>query len=197
MDQASGSFTSTTLLERLRNPADAEARNEFVRRYEQPIREWARKSLQSADADDASQDVLQKILVRRRIESFDPEKGRFRSWLRTVVGNAVKDVAKQRKRAGVGSGDDDVWEQLLSLESGRELEDRLASAFDLELKELAMARTQASLEAPTWRAFQLHKVEGRPAAEVAAALNKSPGAVMTACHRTLLRIRKEIDALEG
>src|SRR5262249_18936741 len=57
-----------TLLERVqRFPADLEAWDEFVRRYQPMIRAWCRKrGLQSSDADDVAQDVLANLLTAMR-----------------------------------------------------------------------------------------------------------------------------------
>ena len=54
---------------------------------------------------------------------------------------------------------------------------------------------RTEFEERTWRAFWAAAVDGRPAAEVAAELGMSPGAVYIAKSRVLKRLREEFDGL--
>ena len=55
----------------------------------------------------------------------------------------------------------------------------------------AMQAVRAVVEPPNWRAFESHGVDKRPAAEVAAELGMTTGAVYQARYRILKMIRKE------
>lgn len=189
--------TSTTLLQRVQDPANREAHNEFVRRYQPAIHEWCRSSgLQEADAEDATQDVLEKLLASMRIETFDREKGTFRGWLWKVTRHAVLDMMKKRDRPGLGSGDSKMWEYLQTVEAQQGLKERLMSTFDLEVQEEAMARVQRRVYPDTWRVFFLRSVEQQPAADVAAILNKPVTAVHMANSRVLAMIKNTIQKLD-
>jgi RNA polymerase sigma-70 factor (ECF subfamily) len=70
------SRTSESLLGRLhRNPGDPESWNEFVRRYGRRIYSWCRGwSLQDADAEDVTQNVL--IEIARQMGTFTYDRTR-------------------------------------------------------------------------------------------------------------------------
>ena len=70
----SGSRTSPSLLERLgRDPADAAAWDEFVRRYRPRIHAWCtERGVQGADADDVAQEVLSGLVATMRQFRYDP-----------------------------------------------------------------------------------------------------------------------------
>src|SRR5262245_62476607 len=100
------SRTSVTLLGRLRQDCtDQSAWAVFVRRYGPKIYCWCRQwSLQEADAQDVTQDVLTKLAAKLRTFAYDPAKN-FRSWLKTLTHHAWQDFLESRGRPGLGSGD--------------------------------------------------------------------------------------------
>src|SRR5262245_46603902 len=88
--------TSTSLLERLRQPDAGTAWDRFVYLYTPLLYHWARgRGLQEADASDLVKDVL-VVLIRKLPEfQYDRQKS-FRGWLRSIVLNRWRD--KQRGR---------------------------------------------------------------------------------------------------
>ena len=82
--------THTTLLKRLTAGEDTAAWSEFNERYGELIRGFARrKGLQPADCDDLLQEVLVSLTKSMPGFRYDPAKGRFRSFLKTVVMRAI------------------------------------------------------------------------------------------------------------
>jgi RNA polymerase sigma factor (sigma-70 family) len=82
--------THTTLLARLSAGHDTAAWTEFVDRYGDLVRRFClRRGLQSSDADDVLQDVL--VDLNRAMPNFryDPTKGKFRSYFKTIVVHAI------------------------------------------------------------------------------------------------------------
>ena len=76
--------TSTTLLRRLRDPADKDAWGAFAENYGRHIYAWCRRwHLQEADAEDVTQGLLVKIPTKMRSFHYDPKVGSFRAWLKT------------------------------------------------------------------------------------------------------------------
>ena len=70
--------TSVSLLERLRQPADQQAWERFVRLYTPLLYHWARRlGLSSEDAADLVQDVLARLVAQLPQFTYDPGK-RFR-----------------------------------------------------------------------------------------------------------------------
>src|SRR5262245_13468313 len=58
--------------------------------YRPVVLAWCqRRGLQAVDAADVTQDIFLKL--PEKISTFDESKAKFRSWLKTVVQNAVTD----------------------------------------------------------------------------------------------------------
>src|SRR5262245_38110021 len=100
--------TSASLLARLRHSTiDQEAWGEFVRRYGPLVYGWCRHwRLQEADAQDVTQAVLSKLVVRLRDFEYDPARS-FRAYLKTIAGYSWRDFLDGHRRAGAGTGDSD------------------------------------------------------------------------------------------
>ena len=82
--------THTTLLARLTDGRDPAAWREFDERYGELIRSFARRQdLQPADCDDVAQDVLFSLSKAMPGFRYDPAKGKFRSYLKTVTLRAI------------------------------------------------------------------------------------------------------------
>jgi RNA polymerase sigma-70 factor (ECF subfamily) len=115
--------THVTLLARLAEGVDSAAWAEFHERYGQIIRGFARRcGLQSADCEDVTQEVL--LILSRSMPGFeyDPARGKFRSYLKTLVMRTVNRIWRQKQReqplgdmeavAGAAdAGGDDVWDE--------------------------------------------------------------------------------------
>ncbi len=88
--------TRATLLQRLRDGADARAWDQFFESYWPAIFACAR---QRGCTDDTAQDIVQEVMLKvfqqRDIFKYDPARGRFRDWLRTVVRTQI---AEYRRR---------------------------------------------------------------------------------------------------
>jgi RNA polymerase sigma-70 factor (ECF subfamily) len=95
-------YTSPTLLGKLsRLPADQAAWAAFTERYGRKIYGWCRYwQLQEADAEDITQAVLLKLAEKMRAFTYDPGRGSFRAWLKTVTHNAWRDFVEGRRRPG-------------------------------------------------------------------------------------------------
>lgn len=92
--------THITLLHRLAEGSDAAAWRDFCARYEALIRRVAHlHGLGRADGDDVLQDVL--LAMAKALPSFeyDPAKGRFRSYLKTVTLRTIYRRLRQNPRA--------------------------------------------------------------------------------------------------
>lgn len=82
--------THTTLLCRLADPEDSAAWREFHARYGELIQSFARRrGLQQADCEDLMQEVLVGLTRSMPGFEYDPARGRFRSFLKTVVVRAI------------------------------------------------------------------------------------------------------------
>src|SRR5947209_9648601 len=94
--------TSLTLLGRL-GAGSADGWERMVGLYEPLIRVWLRsRGLQPADVDDLAQVALTVIV--RRVPDFrhNGRVGAFRTWLRLIVGNALRDHIRSGLRRPAG-----------------------------------------------------------------------------------------------
>ncbi len=178
--------TPASLLERVRTSADPEAWPQFVRLYLPFVCYWGRRSgLQDADVADLSQEVFTQLFRKLPSFQYDAAKG-FRSWLRAVTLNKVRELARRRGPA-LDSLPPDAADA--SLEQAWEAEHRRY------LAARALQLMQTDFDPTSWRACWALVVEGRPAADVAAGLGITPGAAYAARARILRRLRSELEDL--
>lgn len=182
--------TSSSLLQRLRDPAAQEAWAHFVRLYTPLLFYWARRAaLSEPDAADLVQDVLAALVEKLPEFTYNHHKS-FRGWLRTVTLNKWRDLRRRRAarpvetRAGladvaVPDPAETFWEQ----------------EYQQHLVNRALELMQTDFQPTTWRACWEHLVRDRPAAEVAAELGISVDAVYAARSRVLRRLRQHLDGL--
>jgi RNA polymerase sigma-70 factor (ECF subfamily) len=189
--------TSITLMMRVRqNPADLQAWEEFVRRYQPMMREWClRWGSQPSDADDVAQEVLIKLLAAMKTFQYDPGRS-FRAWLKTVTQNAWTDLARSRRRES--TEDPERFQALIDSRAALDdLRSRMEDAFDRELLELAMRRVEKRVKPVNWQAFRLTAIEQRRGAEVAKELGISVTRVFIAKRRVQVMLEEEVRILKG
>src|SRR5262245_58876278 len=98
------SSTPISLLDRLKEPHDAEAWPRFVHLYTPLLYGWARRTgLQEADVADLLQDVF-AVLVKELPRFQYRPSGSFRGWLRTVLLNRWRELHRRRQPAVVEAG---------------------------------------------------------------------------------------------
>jgi RNA polymerase sigma-70 factor (ECF subfamily) len=188
--------TPLTLLERVQKfPADLEAWEEFVRRYQPIIHGWCAKwGLQASDADDVAQDVLVRLLTAMRTFRYDPARS-FRAWLKTVTQHALSQFSAGRRRVPRQIGPDFQIAELVDARD--DLEQRLESLFDRDLLEIAKRRVQKRVKAVTWDAFRLTALDGLPGLEVSQCLQIPVAHVFVARNRVQKLLQEEIRIMKG
>jgi len=158
---------------------------------------WCRRwNLQSADIQEVTQEVVLKLARSIRTFPYDPAKGHFRGWLKTLTRNVWRDLQDTRRRAGWGSGDPHIQRLLEQQEDRHGLAEALDQGFQLELYEEAQARVQLRVSRATWQAFQLLVLEGCSGADVAAKLHMKVATVYTAKNRVQKMLQEEVRKLE-
>ena len=196
--------TRRSLLARLGGPTAGEERDPagaawaaFVADYEAGLLRYVRgRGLQDADARDVVQEVLLAVHAALKEEEGRPSfgaAGAFRGWLCRVAFHKSVDALRRRaaaRKQGAAAGGTAALAALGELPGdaagGREEPDdwrRWAYC-------VAAGRVEAEVEPRTWAAFVAAAVENRPAADVAAELGLSVGAVYAAKCRTLARLRE-------
>jgi RNA polymerase sigma factor (sigma-70 family) len=188
--------TPPSLLNRLReHPDDAEAWRRFDDLYRPLLQTWLRRyAVQPQDADDLVQQVLEVVVREMPSFHYEPAKGRFRAWLRSIMVNQLR--AFWRSQQARPKTDSDFFDRILE-----QLEDEksdLSRLWDQEHDQHVSRRLLALIEPDfspaTWQAFR-RLMDGAKAKDVAADLGISANAVYLAKSSILKRLREEIEGL--
>jgi RNA polymerase sigma factor (sigma-70 family) len=182
--------THLSLLARVSDPGDTDAWRDFCARYEELIRGFARRrNVFGPDADDVVQDVLISLTKAMPGFQYDPAKGKFRSYLKTIVLRAI--FKKSRQEAG--TVDLDHLEELTRVAA---CDENLDGVWEDEWRQhhlrAAMRGLEAEFNDSDRRAFQAYVVDGEDAKAVAERLGMSLDQVYQAKSRILKRLRELI-----
>jgi RNA polymerase sigma-70 factor (ECF subfamily) len=177
--------TSSSLLIRVRDQADAESWREFVTIYEPLIIGYCRKrGFLENDARDIAQEVFVRLLKALPTFELDRSRGKFRTWLWKVTSSAMIDpVRGERRRAAA----EHAWGQQHGELDDQELWRKL---FRRRVLECALKKVRAQTTDRAWDYFEKHLILGKSAAAVAAELATSEGAVWTTSPRVLAQVRE-------
>jgi RNA polymerase sigma-70 factor (ECF subfamily) len=134
-----------------------------------------------------TQEILIELLDALPHYKHHPDRGRFRSWLKTVVEHVLSDHQRRLRRRPVPQavGGSTALERLYDLPSpvvAEELSaavDNQTSAWEAEV----LGRVRARVEPASWEAFCRRMIGRRPASEIAAELGLTVGAVYKAAER--------------
>jgi RNA polymerase sigma-70 factor (ECF subfamily) len=187
--------TSSRLLQRLR-VRDSASWQRLTAVYGPLVYYWChRYGLKSQDAADVFQEVFAAVWSGIAEFEHGQQRGRFRGWLWTITRNKISDQYRQRAGrldAAGGSGNDlgqvAMPEQPPDDESDEDHRRELTG-----LVRRAVEAVRAEFEPSTWDAFWRVVVDCQRVAEVACALEISPGAVRQAKWRVLRRLREEME----
>jgi len=187
--------THVTLLERVAKADDESAWTEFCERYGPLIRSFARRRhVNSAEIDDIMQDVLMILTKSMQTFEYHPAKGKFRSYLKTLVIRAVYRKTFQKKspvllediEAAANPAKEDPESEAIWEEEWRQHHVRQA------MRIIAIEYNEQDQNA-----FEYYAAQGRSAQETADALGLNVDQVYKAKSRILKRlselIRQQVD----
>ncbi len=188
--------TRFTLLERLKDPRDAAAWDDFYQFYWELITGWAmRLGCDRARAEDIFQETMICLLRKLQDFEYDPGRGSFRGLLKTITRSRVLDMFRREGRykmmedvtsepefkktepvPGVEIDDDLVWMQTILQQ--------------------ALRKCYSKIDQDTYKSFCLYVLEGEPVDTVCRKLSISrPGTVYQQKSRFLKLLEKEFFAL--
>jgi RNA polymerase sigma factor (sigma-70 family) len=183
------SSTRATLLERLRDGANALAWDEFFANYWPTIYTYARhRQCSEHTAEEIVQDVMLKVFQQRDVYQYDPGRGRFRDWLGTVVRNQVAEHRRRpanRLRAAGGDAAADLAQQAIDQQAA---DDDWEAAFERNLLLALLSAVRRETNARTYLAFELVSLEGLSGGEAARMTGLTRNAVYKACKRVVERL---------
>jgi RNA polymerase sigma factor (sigma-70 family) len=188
--------TRPSLLLRIRDRGDAAAWREFDALYRPLLERFARaRGLSPENAEEVAQHCLTQLCDRIAEFTYDPTKGRFKSWLRTLVNNRVRNLLRGGREQPLATGE---------LEMPKEREPAPEEVFDrIWLQEHlwhCLRRLRDEVEPVTYRAFLAYVIEQRPVEQVCAELGLTPQNIYTIkwrlTERVAAKMRELVDAAD-
>ncbi len=185
-------LTSASLLARLGDRTDSDAWRRMHDLYSPLIRVWlGRYGLPECDVDDLSQTVLGAVAANVAEFQHNGRVGAFRSWLRTITINSVRQKFRADQRRPDGPGASAL---LASLSEWEDPESGLSHlwdrAHDAHVLRTLMTWAEGEFEPTTWQAFRRQALEEAAPNTVAAELETTINAVLIAKSRVLKRLRE-------
>lgn len=191
--------TSKTLLEKLRVFEDRRAWSQFTSLYLPMIQTWVRRfGLSHDDVEELTSRLLTKLVEALPRFDYDPGKGSFRGWLKTVTQRELTTFARERRRRIPGdqaTGKSTVYELLL--EHADDVDDLIAGLHDqsegmLRSLQVALTEVQSACQAEdqkSWEVFQKIFLLGEPIESVAAEFGLSYHAAAMRVQRIKKKVR--------
>ena len=187
--------TRETLLQRLRQPDDKVAWDEFHALYHPLLHNFfLARGLSPEDAGDVSQNVLGRISKAAPDFRYDPSKGKFRSWFFRIARNELnRFFAKQARRKEFES----VQETPGDAGHDAELESIWNCEYRQQVFDWACQQVKPHFSANAWQAFWRTTVDEIPPGEVADELEVKIGTVYISKSRVIARLRERIASISG
>ena len=179
--------THLSLLHRLSTGSDPEAWREFHDRYGLLIRGMARRQgLQDADCDEVVQDVLTALAQSMPGFQYDPKRGMFRAYLKTIT---VRKILARRRRVGEVVVTDDQLELATT-------DNRIDAMWESEWRQYhlrqALSVVETEFNAVDRAAFEAYAIRAESAAETAEKIGITTNQVYQAKSRILRRLERII-----
>ena len=185
------STTHATLLARLTDGKESAAWDEFCLRYGDLIRGFARRQgLNPEDGEDIVQDVMVKLVQAMPGFTYDPARGKFRSYLKTVVLRAI--FQRFSKKRGLRTVEDIESAADAATHDG-DVEQRWETEWRRYHLRQAMRVIEPEFSPKDLAAFQAYAVDGKDAQVAAEALGITANQVYQAKSRILKRLGEVIE----
>jgi RNA polymerase sigma-70 factor (ECF subfamily) len=182
--------TNETLLNRLRTVEAHVAWREFFDLYAGAVIRYARKAgLDEHQAQDALQETMLALMRALPEFRYDPERGRFRSFLLTIVHRKAVSIQRRARRQTHVPFDEEGHEDGPEV-AGPKAEKRWREAiFEEALVDL---RERGDVEPRTWAVFDAYVLRNRPVDVVATENAMVPNAVYQIKNRLTRRLKADI-----
>lgn len=188
--------TNRSLLDLARS-GNNQAWEQLVDIYQPLIAAWLRRhSVPVQDAADVAQEIM--TIMIREIPRFEHSgrTGAFRSWLRNVTANRVRQFWRDGRVRPKAVGDSDFRMMLSELEDPHsEMTARWNAQHDLHVLQQITASITEEFTAKSMQIFRRHVLQQLPAGEVAAEFGISVAGVYQVKSRILRRLREEAEGL--
>lgn len=183
--------TRASLLDRLKDGADALTWREFFDRYWRVLYAFARRR---GASDHTAQDVVQEVMLtvfrQRHVFRYDPARGRFRDWLCAVARNALAAVRRNPQGRRALTLSDDLKDSAPAAPAEDAPDAMWQETFERTLVVALLDVVRSEVEPRTYQAFELTALHGLRAAEAARLTGLTRNAVYLARRRVLQRLRE-------
>lgn len=171
-------------LERRIARGDRDALAEALREHAPLLIRYAATLVHRDEASDMGQRALERIV--KNLGSFDPERGRFRTWAITITRNVCIDHLRRRR---------DLLAATSEPVEPADLSPQADPARALESKQglVALERAMGDLPEGMRSALTLFHVHGESYDSIATILDVPKGTVMTWLHRGRKQLRDRLD----
>lgn len=185
--------TCASLLIRIRNRQDSAAWAEFDAVYRPILRRFARaRGLDDDQVEDVVQHCMMAVTQHIAAFDYDPSRGRFKGWLRTLVNNHIAKLHRHGTDQQAGTT------ILESLEGGEDSPDALFDQiWQREHLKYCLGQVRANVEDATYRAFRAYALEEQPIENVCAELNMTKNQVQLIKWRITQMLRDRMKELNG
>lgn len=168
---------------------DSDAIGRFSEKYWGLVVGWAKNyPMQGVDPEDVAQNVWIRVILN--LKTYNPEMGRFRSWLGTITRNCALDLREDQKNSGEAKqsfGDPDELGKLVS--KGFEEEETAFDARELsESSSLVFDALKENFEEDVWFCFVGMVVLGLTAKQIGDELVLKPATVRKRKQRVIERL---------
>lgn len=169
----------------------SEAWRDFFAVYDQIVRRFAiANGISHADVDECSQEVWATILEHLDSFEVDEKKGRFRTWLYTVVRSKAVDMLRRSQRASALSLNDSRRQLDVVESESVDLGDELDESWRRVTLKALLRRLRDEVSADAFALFHGRAVKGKSYEEIGQEMGLAPGTVRTKFHRTLQTFRR-------
>jgi len=178
---------------RIRDRNDAAAWREFDAIYRPMLRRFAQaRGLCDAEVDDVVQHAM--LAIHERIDEFDydPARGRFKGWLRTLVNNRIRNLVRGRREQQAGSATFHVEQQREQTPDA--LFDRVWLQEHLRH---ALQCVKVELRGDDYAAFHAHVIDGLSVEQTCQRWNTTANQVYKLKWRITQRLRDQMRDLAG
>jgi len=197
--------TRATLINRLKNWQDQASWQDFFDTYWKLIYGLARKfGLNEEDAQDVVQDTLVSVANQMPNFKYNPERGSFKSWLRTVIRSRILDHLRKRGKATTvpihvdsEGGDDSFTLKELPDKNSPNMDELYEQEFQKNVVDAAIARVKRKLDPQKYQIFDCYVNKGWDPEKVAAAFKISVNQVYLAKNRITEMIKGEAKRVEN
>jgi DNA-directed RNA polymerase specialized sigma24 family protein len=135
-----------------------------------------------------TQEVFARLSTAIRAFDYQPDLGRFRTWLGTVTRNEIKRFLKNRGNDPTCAGGDAPLDQV----AARAEDNRWTAEFNANVLRAALERCRPHFEEATWCAFEATWLHNGRAFDVARSMGRTLDWVYIAKSRVLKALVAEV-----